>query len=930
MITNKITVELFLNDGTKITIDKTKMKSIQSLSQSTSDASTIFYGCLPSTGSIEIIDINGTIKGYIEDGLIDISSLEINICINDKIIRHHISTDSNYIEEDNSFQINLGDILDLWDETNFSGYYYPEHSETAYEMLSNILISYGYIQSDVDEMLSDYTLDNNLQFLSIKDYLQNINVEYPYLPSSTFREMIDKFCVLAQLNCYIDINGKPKFIDSRPISLFTNNTIIIPQKSMYNSFSKSVLLKNKYDAIEINYYDITNTINYNSIAYSYETNVDIGTSPEINVGYNRQSVSTTSPIIIVDLVSRVEGYYLSNHIQFSANSNLNLTKILNIYSYTDDENTSNKTDYNIDYDIIENNSTYAYDIDITSDVPTEDELETAFKDTVNYLDIDYYKGKYNFSLQTSSSSGKLKDLTITNDPPGFAGPTASLANSTNIEINKSNDNFYIDYNILIGSFLGNYTNTQLITINNENRHIETSFTKNIGKNLNISFYGDVREISFSSVDTSSTNINDSKNPINITTNELVSNKTTINGVQAVDIIKNNILSDYSNGISNGNIEIAYTDYYYENGSSAISTENGDIITIGSIAKIEGDNNLWKVTGINFEKQGFPKYSQLEVIQALQRICMANEITLNSNIVSNVLYNRTTFGNNNYIIASLNQNIAFKSSDLSTWIPLDLQMEVGGITNNIKYINNILFILSDDGILRISQDNGNSFVTINDIPTLIDLEDIEYQNGLYVAVGSPANDSSPNIIYSNNLVSWNTLSVYGVEKNYPASLDVIAAGNGKFVAIPNDNHTHKEVYYSSDGINWNYSIIDENGVTLKDVSFGNGYFVLTTANAVFRSSDGINWKKTLDFNISNFTVPSHINFTNNRFVLYHIVSEETIGQYYIFESFDGKLWTSMKIDGVTPSYKIYYDNNSNKYFYPINVANNYGEGEISLQ
>ena len=929
MITNKITVELFLNDGTKITIDKTKMKSIQSLSQSTSDASTIFYGCLPSTGSIEIIDTNGTIKGYIEDGLIDISSLEINICINNKIIRHHISTDSNYIEEDNSFQINLGDILDLWDEINFSGYYYPEHSETAYEMLSNILISYGYIQSDVDEMLSDYTLDNNLQFLSIKDYLQNINIEYPYLPSSTFREMIDKFCVLAQLNCYIDINGKPKFIDSRPISLFTNNTIIIPQKSMYNSFSKSVLLKNKYDAIEINYYDITNTINYNSVAYSYETNVDIGTSPEINVGYNRQSVSTTSPIIIVDLVSRVEGYYLSNHIQFSANSNLNLTKILNIYSYTDDENTSNKTDYNIDYDIIENNSTYAYDIDITSDVPTEDELETAFKDTVNYLDIDYYKGKYNFSLQTSSNSGKLKDLTITNDPPGFAGPTASLANATNIEINKSNDNFYIDYNILIGSFLGNYTNTQLITINNENRNIETSFTKNIGKNLNISFYGDVREISFSLVDTSSTNINEAKNPINITTNELISNKTTINGVQAVDIIKNNILSDYSNGISNGNIEIAYTDYYYENGSSAISTENGDIITIGSTAKIEGDNNLWKVTGINFEKQGFPKYSQLEVIRTLSRVFSTLEHIITND--RNILYNRVILANDSLIVASINNpnpTIYITKIGSLQWnflSPLGFTYP-----NNIKYIDNKLFMLCNEGILYYSDGVNDSWINTNIESTMIDLEDIEYQNGLYVAVGSPANDSSPNIIYSNNLVSWNTLSVYGVEKNYPASLDVIAAGNGKFVAIPNDNSTHKEVYYSSDGINWNYSIIDENGVTLKDVSFGNGYFVLTTANAVFRSSDGINWEKTLDFNISNFTAPSHINFTNNRFVLYHIVSEETIGQYYIFESFDGKLWTSMKIDGVTPSYKIYYDNNSNKYFYPINVANNYGEGEISLQ
>ena len=245
MIVDKITAKLTLTDGTNITFDKTNMKSMQSLSQSTSDASTIYYGCMPSTGSIEIIDTNGTIRSYIEQGLIDTSKVELDIYINDNIIRHHVSTDSDYVEEDKSFKISLGDLLDLWSEINFNGYYYPEHSETAYEMLSNIFISYGYSKSDIDEMLSDVTINEKLQTVSIKNYLDSINIECPYLSQSTFREVIDKFCVLGQLNCYIDITGKPKFINARPVIPSINDRIIIPRSKQYTSLSKSVLLKNK-------------------------------------------------------------------------------------------------------------------------------------------------------------------------------------------------------------------------------------------------------------------------------------------------------------------------------------------------------------------------------------------------------------------------------------------------------------------------------------------------------------------------------------------------------------------------------------------------------------------------------------------------------------------------------------------------------------
>lgn len=612
MITSKITAELFLNDGTKIVLDKTKMKSIQSLSQSTADASTIYYGCLPSTGSLEIIDTNGTIKGYIEDGLIDTSSLEINIYINDKIIRHHISTGSEYIEEDNSFQISFGDILDLWDEINFTGYYYPEHSETAYEMFSNIFISFGYSQTEIDEMLSNTVINGNLEEISIKDYLNSINIEYPYLPSSTFREMVDKFCTLAQLNCFLDINGMPKFINARPISSVYNNPIIIPQKSMYGSFSKSVLLKNKYDAVEVDEYIISKNKEIKTNVYSESISQLYNSEENDDFEYHKANDNFAGTVYYqfgaYAYISAKYNYISS--ITIPKFSNYNLNKTIKVYTGIDSENESN-IKYSLQYNI-KTSPSATVTISMNNDtefnvIQTSDNI---LNETTGSGDIESLTATENYEWSTTAYSGTLTAIAELEDK----------SNLSNIKyINDENGNFIFNNVICISG-------RTIKTLNGYNRKTDNlpEFPDTItlygdieiidAFNVNIEFYGDVEEILFEKSTANSENINEARNPISITTNELVSDKTTINGVEIVDIIKENILSDYSNGISNGSIDIAYTDYYYEDGSLAISANNGDIFSIGSIVKIENDNKLWKVTGVNFEKQGYPHYSELQVIE----------------------------------------------------------------------------------------------------------------------------------------------------------------------------------------------------------------------------------------------------------------------------------------------------------------------------
>ena len=81
-MSNVITVELTLKDGSKLVLDKRKIKNIESLSQTNSDASTIFYGVLASSGRLEILDYDGTIKKYINEGIIDIGNIIVKLYIN--------------------------------------------------------------------------------------------------------------------------------------------------------------------------------------------------------------------------------------------------------------------------------------------------------------------------------------------------------------------------------------------------------------------------------------------------------------------------------------------------------------------------------------------------------------------------------------------------------------------------------------------------------------------------------------------------------------------------------------------------------------------------------------------------------------------------------------------------------------------------------
>ena len=146
-------------------------------------------------------------------------------------------------------------------------------------------------------------------------------------------------------------------------------------------------------------------------------------------------------------------------------------------------------------------------------------------------------------------------------------------------------------------------------------------------------------------------------------------------------------------------------------------------------------------------------------------------------------------------------------------------------NNVKYLNDLWWVVGDDGIIRSSTNltNWDSFdVAISD-----DFEDITYGDGLYVAVGSNG------IIYTSpDGTTW-TARTSGTTNRITG----VSYGNGKFVAVGSS----RTALTSTDGITWSDEGQSGHPWNPQKINVENGQFVITEISGRFYlSSDGLNW------------------------------------------------------------------------------------------
>ena len=562
-------------------LGKEYIKSLSSISQRTDRPNDLVYGVLPNSGVLEILDIDGELKDYVEDGVISNSNVGVNIIANGKQIMSHITVDSNYDVNAKTLRLELGDLLSNWDKTYYNGYSYNNQPQDLYTILQSVLSDVGY--ENIDEMLDTKIIFGDNKNGTVKEYLSKIVVEYPYIKEGYLRETINKICTIAQLQVIRNSENKIKFVSARPVISDEEfgQMIELDKKSIIGSFDRTVILKNQYDDVELTVAKPSDTLSINSVFYTSKESVD-NIFKEANVGY----VNTGSQISgdKAHGIARVEAFYTDGSFTTKTKKNLNLVQGSNFRNYN--SSSVNKM-WSLKYKELSGTTSYSI-----SGVNSGSYL---FRQTTQPVDITVTNWG-----NSNEQEGTLVPPNIQATITGYGStPDTTINDNSYINVSVNGENVTVNYHILteIRTYtLTGYESGGLMT-GTANRKRATA--------LEVSLYGDVRTISFE--DVSATNTSGAKNVASVVGNELLQQGTTFdNTTSIVDVIRENIKSDYSKGIASATTTVVCKDYSNINGEKTKVWLNGDIIHQGDIVSEYHDKNKkWRVVGNEFMKTGVP-------------------------------------------------------------------------------------------------------------------------------------------------------------------------------------------------------------------------------------------------------------------------------------------------------------------------------------
>ena len=539
-----IKLKLKKTDGTDLTLPNAYIDSITSTSQSTTDASGIQYGVLANSGSVKIRDIDGSLKNMIIDGELENSNVPSKILVNGNQIQEHITNDSDYDEQNTVLSLQFTNSINDWNKLIYAGRKLTDSTD-LYSLLKEIMLSLN----------ANYNIDKMMN-AEIRSRLSLIMVSYPYLESDTYTNTINKICTLAQLQCVLDKTGYPKFIDARPLHKYEDfgHEIQITPITQINNFKKSIVLKNKFDGVNIQEY---------SMNTNYINNEECGNATANNIQYTSESDGVTiASTINEDVYSRYLKLYYQNisvSIPKKFNNNFNIIDTINNFTTTIITEDNRK---------IEDITTYKYISSITN-IETKMSPEIARENNV-YMPEE-------------------RILSITDN---------------GIEI-------LIDMFVCVGR------DTEGSTRSTQGNETVTDSVR--ASSIKFTFYGNTIKTEFQKTNVSSENINSAKTIANIEINELLQNETKLDDEKISSIIKNEILTDYYNGISNGNIDLFCQNMYNKNSELIKNWDKGEIIETGDIIYFDKDFNskkeqrYWRVTSRTFNDNGSPSLS-LELLE----------------------------------------------------------------------------------------------------------------------------------------------------------------------------------------------------------------------------------------------------------------------------------------------------------------------------
>ena len=558
----------------ELTLDKSWIKSVESLSQSTGQPKDIYYGVIPSSGTINLLDRDGEINDYLQEGILEISNTPINIyCNNDsqKLISH-ISNEGEYLRENKTLSLQLQDKFDLLLNNKYLGRKLSANTN-AYNVISALLTDMGYSEY-IDIMLAENMIvstNGSNVVMSVKDYLSQITIQYPYLEESTYREALEKFCLLAQLNMMNkDGLDYPVFVSARPVIRSSANIIKVPQRNIFGDFKTDIIVKNKIGSVSCSYrnivYDFSEITN-NTIQIFDTSSSSSSSFTELNSKRVLSNSEYNSGFVVLkERVQDTSSYTSSSYNKYF----YNIIKI------------STKDKLNIDLDYMR--FKLAANVHIVN--PNSDPVYSTTQQWISYTDENY-------------PDVDIKDYTKSDQDilSGWLHPTyGTYSGGSNLDMRvRINQDGTADLFVLFLETIQLASSANTVV-----RFVD---------NYSLSF--SVKRVSYNTVNT------DENADIQFNANELLQDGTLFNGNKIVDIIKDNILNDYKNGLKTGIITVSCGNYYYENGSLAKDWSVGQILSVGDLVKVNGNNTIWRVTGRNFRKTGVPMIDlELQEVQVV--------------------------------------------------------------------------------------------------------------------------------------------------------------------------------------------------------------------------------------------------------------------------------------------------------------------------
>lgn len=597
-------------------IDKNNgLKEIESTSQSSSDTSGLYYGSIENFGSIEIVDKSGELVEMIRDGVIDNSNTNLEVMANDKVIQTHISTDSSYDNNTKILSLDLGNRINSLDILKYKGYDYPNHSENLATLLFDVLSNLKYVLGTnelTEEEFKNILSEKYDSTQTLYEFLKSTEVEFPIIESNkTYRDVIDEFCLIAQMQMYIDDNGAIKFVSARPkVFDIENKPIHIPKGNMFSQLNYNLILKNKYDGVEATKTNVIKKDDYNTPIFTSEKIVFSGYDglaqvPDL-VTLNSPYYSTFIPYYVY-----IDNVYYSATLSIPKNENQNLEQVLSIRkSLADFDMAGNKVPkYNLTCTKLNN-----YD---SATMPN------TLSFTIFDNQISSVSGKLFYTLNEEVSSVRINPSHYID---GYGEIFVKDENkSEKISISEYDDNYVVSIEILIGQ--QKFIVTPLSSF--------AMYEAYIPKSLEYSIYGTRRTITFDQVQANTERIDFAKTKVSLNSSNLIQTDELIN------TIKSNILNDYKKGVSNANVTISCNNYFDVNGNKIVNWTNGEVPKVNQVVYFDNDlyadksQRLWKIKGRTFRKTGVPMLDlELEEVKKRElRDCSwaeINEISENGN------------------------------------------------------------------------------------------------------------------------------------------------------------------------------------------------------------------------------------------------------------------------------------------------------------